>query len=96
MSGLMVLLELGEGSLVLQLGTKEGEYSYHGASVSPGALYGFMLCNQTRTHGWGQEDFFGWSRIPFRAVLLLPGSEQESPLIIDNNSTWQLLCTSCG
>lgn len=27
LSGLVVLLELGEDSLVLQLGTKEGEYS---------------------------------------------------------------------
>lgn len=35
------------------------------------------------------------SQILFRVVLLLPDSEKESPLMT-GNSTWQLLCTSCG
>lgn len=96
-SCLMELGGRGEGSLVLKLGTREGERmnTLWGASVSHLLCVG-LCCEIWPEHmAGGRRISLASSQILFRVVLLLPGPEQESPLLTGTR-TWQLLCISCA
>lgn len=95
-SGLMVLLELGGTLACSAVGNQTVNTLSWSLSLPVCPVWVYAVEPDQNT--WLGAGGFLWliSRIPFRAVLLLPGSEQESPLIIDNNSNWQLLYTSCG